>query len=131
MKSKQTTKDDYHIYTQVGTQWPTRRSKQIFETKLISLEDKETINHGVGLSSGTGLLYSKNIWMADTGASCQITNSDSGSALTKDASARMKNLKPSLDVSNNVMRTRKSIDIRVQIINSKTKQKMNIKMTNC
>ena len=71
---------------------------------------KEKTNHGVALTTGTKLLYSANIWVADTGASRHITNSDSGSVLTKDAGARMRTLKPSLDASGNKMRARKLID---------------------
>ena len=59
----------------------------------------------------------------DTGASCNITNSDSGSVLTKDAGARMTNFHPPLDASGNVMKTKKLIDISGQVFNMKTKQR--------
>ena len=86
---------------------------------------------GVALATGTKLLYSADICVADIGASCHITTSDRGAVLTKDASTRMRNLKVSLDASGNKMRTWKLIDITGSVINPNTKQKMNIKMINC
>ena len=53
------------------------------------------------------------IWLADTGTSCHIPNSDSGAVLTKDDIAKMRKLRPAT------------------VLNSKTKQKMNINMVNC
>ena len=90
-----------------------------------------TIEHGVELSLSTELLYDSDIWVADTDASCHITNSDSGAVLTKDAAAKTRKLRPSLDASGNKMKTTKLIDKSAQVLNFKTKQKMNITMVNC
>ena len=92
---------------------------------------KHLNNHGVVLAKGIELLYSENIWVADTGASCHITNSDSGSVLTKDAGARMRNLKPSLDASGNKLKTYKLIDITGSVLDPKTNERMNIKLLKC
>ena len=90
-----------------------------------------TADHGVKLSSSTEFLYNSDIRGADTGASCHITNFDSGAVLTKDSSTKMRSLRPSLDASENEMRTSKIIDITARVLNYKTKQKINITMVNC
>ena len=71
------------------------------------------------------------MWVADTGASCHITNSDSGAVLSKDASLKMKQMRPSLDASRNRMKTSKLLDISARVMNYKTKEAMNITMVNC
>ena len=108
-------------------------SRPEYETYLISINENfiETTYNGEALATGTELLYSDNIWVDDTGASCHTANSDNGAVLTKDAGTRMKNLKPSLDASGNRMRTRKLIDVTGSILDSKTKKNTTITMRNC
>jgi hypothetical protein len=69
--------------------------------------------------------------VADTGASCHITNSDSGAVLAKDAIAKTRKLRPSLDASGNRMKIKALINITAEVLHSKTKQKMNMIMVNC
>ena len=104
-----------------------------YETSLISIKQnsKERINHGVALATGSELLYSNNIWVADTGASCHTTNSGHVSVLTKNTGATIKNLKPSLDASGNKMRTQKLIDVTGSILDSRTQKTITITMKNC
>ena len=107
-----------------GTQRFTNAVAKQHETSFISLfKQTKRGDHGVSLSTGTEQLYYNNIWVADTGASCHTTNCDSGSVLTKNASARMMSLKPSLDASGNEMRTKKLIDVTNSILNSRTQKK--------
>ena len=118
-------------YNEATTQRFSNAAK--YETSFISLQQKliKRSNHGIALSTGTCQLYCKGIWVADTGASCHTTNSDQGSVLTKNARARMKSMKPSLDASGNEMKTRKLIDITNLIFNSRTKKNIIITMMNC
>ena len=59
-----------------------------------------TIDHGVDISSRTEVelsasterLYNRDILVANTGASCHITNSDSEAVLSKDAGKKMRSL---------------------------------------
>ena len=123
--------DRYDDSTQVRAQPPARRTERRFEVNLISLIDNATIDNGIELSPGTELLYKSDIWVDDTGAPYQITNSESESVLIRDTGTKNRNLQLSLDASGNTMKSKKLVDINAHFFNSKTKKMMNITMVNC
>ena len=76
-------KTDYRITEyQPATQSPNARDYKYppprtrYKSVMMSIKGntKEKTHHGVALATGIELLYSANIWFADTGASCHITN---------------------------------------------------------
>ena len=60
---------------------------------------------------GSNILYSPNIWVADTGATCHITNSDEASIPSANR-GDIKALNDSLDASGNKMKHTALVDIK-------------------
>ena len=78
---------------------------------------------------GTNMLYSPVIWVADTGASCHVTNSDEGAipSINTDPQALVSY---QLNASGKKMRTTKIIDIK-GTIRGKVNSSINIRLNDC
>ena len=96
--------------------WDRNGTQRQYETTFISVENSEQ-------------LFSRDIWVADSGASCHITNSDYRAVLAEDDDVTA--LRHSIDASGNVMETRKLVDITGRIRNAKNGKNITLTMGKC
>ena len=87
------------------------------KNKIVFLNAAENVKKGtkdtLSEFEGTQMLYSPVIWVADTNATCHITNNDEATVPSRKADARLgDSMNDSLDASSNKMRHTAQVDIK-------------------
>ncbi|VEU33926.1 unnamed protein product [Pseudo-nitzschia multistriata] len=102
------------------------RQRNDAEAALITVENETSLSS----ATGTEVLYTPIIWIADTGASCHVTNSTAGGVPSVNAKERLKTLRHSLDASGNRMHTNAILDIK-GAVQTKDGETINVVLKDC
>ena len=107
--------------TQSTTNADQNETQRPFETSFISVDNARETNNS------SNQLFLRDIWVADTGASCHITNSDFRAISLEERTM----LTHSIGASGNMMETRKLVDINGIINNAKNGERITFTMGKC